>query len=195
MSGAAGTDMNSSTTGRPRFASRPRPSTSGSGRTPTHQIRGSRSIHRLRWPARPGSVPASRVLKQLPLCRRLLCRCSRRRDPACRGPGLRPAAEPATRSAAAARRRRDEPAPRCRGHGFRHRGRGERRDPRPPRMTAAVFASVLRGSGVTTPGPGAVVCPGEAGQGERADQEPEVSQGDVVEARVRQQVNDDAREP
>jgi hypothetical protein len=57
------------------------------------------------------------------------------------------------------------------------------------------LVSVLRGSGVTTPGPWAVVCPGEASQGERTDQEPEVSQGDVVEARVRQQVNDDAREP
>lgn len=139
MSGAAGTDMNSSTTGRPRLVSRPRPSTSGSGRTPTHRIRdrvgtflpgggldvaveglgdrlagahlgprrrrtrsavfdrcdlvrqqarGSRSIHRIRWPARPGSVPASRVLKQLPLGRRLLCPCSRRRDLRAGGPGF-----------------------------------------------------------------------------------------------------------
>ena len=40
-----------------------------------------------------------------------------------------------------------------------------------------------------------VVGGGQQGQGERPDQEPEVSQGNVVEARVRQQVNDDAGEP
>jgi hypothetical protein len=36
---APGTDMNSSTTSRPRLVPRSRPSTSGSGRTPTHQTR------------------------------------------------------------------------------------------------------------------------------------------------------------
>ena len=42
---------------------------------------------------------------------------------------------------------------------------------------------------------GAVEGGGQAGQGERPDQQPEVAEGDVVEVGLQQQVDDDAGEP